>query len=75
MSAPLFGTTAFHAVTLYPSCEWIISTTGHAEVRKEGAMGLHELRECNSLTLQQLDTLTGADFTRLWVYENRDDEA
>ena len=38
-------------------------------------MGLHELRECNSLTLQQLDTLTGADFTRLWVYENRDDEA
>ena len=38
-------------------------------------MGLHELRERNGLTLQQLDALTGVDFTRLWTYENRDDEA
>lgn len=38
-------------------------------------MGLRELRERSGLTLQQLDSLTGVDFTRLWVYENRADEA
>ncbi|WP_432624171.1 helix-turn-helix transcriptional regulator [Bifidobacterium sp.] len=38
-------------------------------------MRLHELRERSGLTLQQLDALTGAAFTRLWTYENRDDEA
>lgn len=39
------------------------------------AMGLRDLRERNGLTLQQLDSLTGVDFTRLWVYENHADEA
>ena len=38
-------------------------------------MGLRDLRERNGLTLQQLDSLTGVDFTRLWVYENHADEA
>lgn len=38
-------------------------------------MGLRELRERSGLTLQQLDSLTEVDFTRLWVYENRADEA
>ncbi|MGR4801836.1 helix-turn-helix transcriptional regulator [Bifidobacterium adolescentis] len=38
-------------------------------------MGLRELRERSGLTLQQLDSLTGVDFTRLWVYENHADEA
>lgn len=38
-------------------------------------MGLRELRERSGLTLQQLDSLTGVDFTCLWVYENRADEA
>lgn len=38
-------------------------------------MGLRALRERSGLTLQQLDSLTGVDFTRLWVYENRADEA
>lgn len=38
-------------------------------------MGLRELGERSGLTLQQLDSLTGVDFTRLWVYENRADEA
>lgn len=38
-------------------------------------MGLRELRERSGLTLQQLDSLTGVDFTHLWVYENRADEA
>ena len=38
-------------------------------------MGLRDLRERSGLTLQQLDALTGVDFTRLWVYENRADEA
>lgn len=38
-------------------------------------MGLRELRERSGLTLQQLDSLTGVDFTRLWVYENRADDA
>jgi len=38
-------------------------------------MGLRELRERSGLTLQQSDSLTGVDFTRLWVYENRADEA
>lgn len=38
-------------------------------------MGLRELRGRSGLTLQQLDSLTGVDFTRLWVYENRADEA
>lgn len=38
-------------------------------------MGLRALRERSGLTLQQLDSLTGVDFTRLWVYENHADEA
>lgn len=38
-------------------------------------MGLRELRERSGLTLQQLDALTGVDFTRLWAYENHADEA
>ena len=38
-------------------------------------MGLRELRERSGLTLQQLDALTGVDFTRLWVYEHHADEA
>lgn len=38
-------------------------------------MGLRALRERSELSLQQLDALTGVDFTRLWVYENHADEA